>query len=397
MKKVAIISRHYFLPIPPIYGGACEELINILIEENEKDKKVELVCFQKYFNKKTMLELQKYKFQNTKMVYVKTNKLVDFFVKATNKICKKLKLKIRLVNTYDSKVLKYLKKHKVDKIIFEAGTPNNAKKYTKYYNREQIYKHLHTQEEKENISEYVGNLLGVSQFICDDYQNWLNERGVTNVKDHALLNFVKEEKFNKPFNETEKKELRSKYGYDEKDFVVLFTGRISEEKGVRELVKAIEKIKDDKVKLIIVGSPNFKDKTRSKFLSELQKYQASLGDRLVFTGYVENTELYKYYKMADLQAVPSMWEEAAGLVVAEGVLCGVPQIVTRSGGIPEYVCKEGSIILEREGMVDALAENIARLSKNKKELEKMQKANLEHAKTYKKANFFKNFVKIMEK
>ena len=397
MKKVAIISRHYFLPIPPIYGGACEELINILIEENEKDKKVELVCFQKYFNKKTMLELQKYKFQNTKMVYVKTNKLVDFFVKATNKICKKLKLKIRLVNTYDSKVLKYLKKHKVDKVIFEAGTPNNAKKYTKYYNREQIYKHLHTQEEKENISEYVGNLLGVSQFICDDYQNWLNERGVTNVKDHALLNFVKEEKFNKPFNETEKKELRSKYGYDEKDFVVLFTGRISEEKGVRELVKAIEKIKDDKVKLIIVGSPNFKDKTRSKFLSELQKYQASLGDRLVFTGYVENTELYKYYKMADLQAVPSMWEEAAGLVVAEGVLCGVPQIVTRSGGIPEYVCKEGSIILEREGMVDALAENIARLSKNKKELEKMQKANLEHAKTYKKANFFKNFVKIMEK
>ena len=158
----------------------------------------------------------------------------------------------------------------------------------------------------------------------------------------------KEEKFNKTFTAQEKKELRAKYGYDEKDFVVIFTGRISEEKGVRELVKAIEKIKDDKVKLMIVGSPNFKDKTRSKFLSELQKYQAGLGDRLVFTGYVENTELYKYYKMADLQAVPSMWEEAAGLVVAEGVLCGTPQIVTRSGGIPEYVCKEGSVILEKE-------------------------------------------------
>ena len=42
-------------------------------------------------------------------------------------------------------------------------------------------------------------------------------------------------------------------------------------------------------------------------------------------------------RAADCFVCPSMWQEAAGLVVLEALACGVPVIASAVGGIPEYV------------------------------------------------------------
>lgn len=47
MKKVAIITSGYF-PVPPVKGGAIEALINMLIEENNVEKHLNLIVYSMY-------------------------------------------------------------------------------------------------------------------------------------------------------------------------------------------------------------------------------------------------------------------------------------------------------------------------------------------------------------
>ena len=153
----------------------------------------------------------------------------------------------------------------------------------------------------------------------------------------------------------------------------------------------------ENIKLMIIGSPNFKDAIDSPFLTEIKQMAEQYKNKIVFTGFIDNRQVYKYYKLAEMQAIPSIWNDAAPLVVFEGVLCGLPQLVTKSGGIPEYVCKEGSIIIPRDhDLVENLVKNIEKLSKDKKLLKAMSDNNKEFSKRYCKTNYYKDFVKIME-
>lgn len=72
-------------------------------------------------------------------------------------------------------------------------------------------------------------------------------------------------------------------------------------------------------------------------------------------GYIPNNALYRYYQASDLQVIPSLWKETAGIVAIEGMLSGLPLIVTRSGGMVEYVDETCAKILERD---DRLVENL---------------------------------------
>ena len=51
MKKVAIISRASFLPVPAVLGGACEALMEILINKNEEFNDLDLTYIQPMFSK----------------------------------------------------------------------------------------------------------------------------------------------------------------------------------------------------------------------------------------------------------------------------------------------------------------------------------------------------------
>ena len=75
-------------------------------------------------------------------------------------------------------------------------------------------------------------------------------------------------------------------------------------------------------------------------------------NQVIHVGYINNDELYKYYQIADMQAVPSMWEEAAGLVAIEGMASGLPLVVTRSGGMVEYVDEKCALTVDKEKNAD---------------------------------------------
>ena len=117
-----------------------------------------------------------------------------------------------------------------------------------------------------------------------------------------------------------KKKLKWKY-----KFVVLFVGRLVEEKGILILLEAAKKWNKN-ITLVIVGTGPLEKKIRNS-KSEIRNIK--------FIGRVENDELPKYYNAADVTIVPSIHEEGFGRVILESLACGTPVIGSNRGAIPE--------------------------------------------------------------
>ena len=102
------------------------------------------------------------------------------------------------------------------------------------------------------------------------------------------------------------------------------------------------------------------------------------------------------YNMADVQVVPSMFDDPCPLTVIEGMVMGLPQIVTQSGGIPEEVTDKNAIIVDRNNIVLELREAMARLINNKELRKVMAKNSLERAKNFDMKIYNQKFYKLLE-
>ena len=174
----------------------------------------------------------------------------------------------------------------------------------------------------------------------------------------VLYNGIDLKQFYQVISENERKIIREEYGLKPNDFVLVFCGRLIPEKGVKEIILAMKKLKNiNNVKLLIIGNSAFGKNEKTKYQEELYKISKDLINNIIFTGFIHNKDLYKIYNIADAAITPSIWEEASPLVIVEEMASGLPIITTDSGGIPELVNFDSAIILKRD---ESLVENIAR-------------------------------------
>lgn len=92
--------------------------------------------------------------------------------------------------------------------------------------------------------------------------------------------------------------INKKYSL-KKDEYILFLGRLVPEKGIKYLIEAFKNIKTDK-KLVIAGGSSDTD----EFAKELKELSKS-DERIIFTGFVQGTELEELYSNAYLYCLPS--------------------------------------------------------------------------------------------
>lgn len=124
------------------------------------------------------------------------------------------------------------------------------------------------------------------------------------------------------------------------DFVnIIYLGRLSPEKGVDRLIKAVSEIRDcvQQFKIWIVGEndPNARGDVHAE-LNDLAK-RCGLSSVVTFLG--EKANPYPYLKACDLMVLPSRME-GMGIVIWEALVCGTPVIATDSGG-PREALKDG--------------------------------------------------------
>jgi glycosyltransferase involved in cell wall biosynthesis len=126
---------------------------------------------------------------------------------------------------------------------------------------------------------------------------------------------------------------------------LLYFGRISEEKGIPVLIKAMRDIPDVNLKIVGCGP----------LLDELKKHSYH---NIEFVGYKSGNELHDYIRQARFIVVPSVCYENNTMVIPEGFTLGTPPIASSIGGIPEFIQEGVTGFLFEPGSVDQLKETI---------------------------------------
>lgn len=166
------------------------------------------------------------------------------------------------------------------------------------------------------------------------------------------------------------------YGIKSLDFLkerdgnnILYVGRLSKEKGVKYILKALSLIikKIPSVHLDIVGVGQ-----ERKELENLSK-KLKLKNHVAFIGSVPYDEVEKYYKQANIVIVSSIWPEPFGLIGPEAMSVGRPVIASNVGGIPEWLDDGKTGFLVDPGHPDQIAEKVIKLFSDRKLLEEMGK------------------------
>lgn len=106
---------------------------------------------------------------------------------------------------------------------------------------------------------------------------------------------------------------------------LLHVGRTVRTKGLRDVIRAMDLVRDLDVVLDVVGEGNDRDACES-LASELE-----LTDRITFHGAKPRAEVDKFYERADVFAFPS-YREPGGNVPLEAMSFGLPLIVCQRGG-----------------------------------------------------------------
>lgn len=167
-----------------------------------------------------------------------------------------------------------------------------------------------------------------------------------------------------PPNPAKVEQLRLKYRRGAGPLVV-FVGRLVDEKGVGDLLDALSLLRRrlPDVTAVLLGE----GQDRPSF--ERQAEGLGLAGCATFTGWVPSEEVPDHLAAADVFVAPSRrasdgWIEAQGLTIAEAMIAGTPVVATRMGGIVDVVADGETGALVDERRPDQIADAIERFAAN---------------------------------
>lgn len=403
--NLAIITSG-FLPVPASRGGAVENLVDNFLNKNEEYKKMNINIFSIYDD--DAVEISK-KYKHSNFIFIKPNfivkqldKIMYFFAKNILRKEKTMSYRYIFQRLYFlDKVSKYLKNNDYDKVLLENHPTlfmslKKRKNFIKYKDR--YYYHLHNEVNNgygcEDIIKNSKSNICVSQFISSQLSNFLQVENSDNFT--VLRNCVDQQRFQKEVCEDEIRKLKLKYGIADNERVLLFTGRLTREKGIKELLLSLKKLKNQNYKLLVVGSFFFGTEVKNAFEEELEEIIQDIKDKVIFTGFISYDEIQKIYAIADIATLPSIWDDPAPLTIIESLSCGLPIVTTNSGGIPEYVNEQCAFINKRDDeLINNLSYSIDQLIENEELRIKMGQASLRASKELTLDNYYFNFMELL--
>lgn len=383
-----------------IKGGAVESLMEHLIERNEIEKKYDISVVST-FDDNSFKESKKYK--KTKFIYIKRHnflvKMLNFYSKLFFKFFPNYYNKFNLNSLdYLFKINKNIDFKKYDKIIFQnrATYINGLKKIKKNKN---LYLHLHNDylpwkdPRSKNIYDRFKKIWVVSDYIrkCTLSPNYSEDK----IK--VFFNCINTNLFNKDLYLSYKKKLREELNINENDVVFVFSGRITKEKGIKELLEAFSMLKYKNIKLLIIGSYDYGKKDKNSFMIDLEERFKKLKNKVIFTGFINRDDVPKYLGLSDVAIIPSMWEEPSGLVIMEAQASKLPLITTDSGGIPEIININSTFIIKRDkDFIKNLKEKMEFLYLNPKERKIRGELGRKHIEKYNLDFYWEQFQNLVE-
>ena len=244
--------------------------------------------------------------------------------------------------------------------------------HTLYEDYTHYITHGYFEKSSKKIVEYL------TKFYCDKTANELivptnkiyslfKEKYNFTKNIHIIPTGIEVERFYvENINKKEVEMLKKKIGFKRNEFVILFVGRLAEEKNVEFLINAQKKLVeyDDHIKLLIVGDGP--DKQKYEQLAE----SLGLKDNVIFNGKAAWEEIPIYYHASNIFATAST-TETQGLTVIEAMAAGVPPLCIDDDSFKGTVTNElnGRIFKEEAEYINQVIE----FYENKKTIEKYSK------------------------
>lgn len=167
---------------------------------------------------------------------------------------------------------------------------------------------------------WVDTFIAISREIDDE----LEQVGVSREQRAFIPNGVDMERFT-PLSHSSKKILRAELGMPTEGTITLYTGRLSPEKRINNLVSLwpTVRVSHPDAQLLILGEGS--EETRLKNMA---------GDGVIFLGLVD--DVAPYLKVSDLFVLPSTTEGLSNALL-EALAAGLPAIATAVGGAPDVI------------------------------------------------------------
>ena len=147
--------------------------------------------------------------------------------------------------------------------------------------------------------------------------------------------------------------VRDRYGLRADRPVILYVGRLSQEKGVDVLLAAVARLTTDAQVAIAGRGP---DSARLAATAD----RLGLSDRVRFLGFVPDSDLPAIYRLADVFAIPSR-AELQSLVTMEAMATGLPVVASDAYSLRELVSHGKTGLLITPGRADELAASLDKL------------------------------------
>jgi glycosyltransferase involved in cell wall biosynthesis len=125
---------------------------------------------------------------------------------------------------------------------------------------------------------------------------------------------------------------------------LLFVGRLSREKGVDVLLRAMPSVLREQPQTRLVVAGEGPERTSLECLATT----LGIGDAVQFTGSLSGEKLEEQYHRAGICLLPTLWMENCPVAVLEAMAYGRAVVATRIGGVPELV-RDGTtgVLVER--------------------------------------------------
>lgn len=359
MKKLAIIAP-CILPVPASKGGAVEELITCIINQNEISKQFAIDLF-------TIADVS---YENTNYNFTHIFPIpLDRHFSVADKCLDKY---YRTIGTnrgsrrpFDTKVIKeFMAHYQTMAEDYHAVIVENqmslAVELIELLGGQRsfpVYFHMHNDVDIYRSPYYIKQLakagvqfIAISQYIKSQILKYENNAVV-----HVLYNGV---------------DLKS-YSYTTKcpdqNIKFLYAGRIISEKGVLELIDAFEILLQklspqflQQVSLDIIGFSDRSTNYEKKVIKKANNYS----EKINLIKRLSTKDMAVKYNEYDIVVMPTINEEPFGLVALETIAKGIPLITTNSGALPEVV-GDGAIIVDKNtNFIDNLSSKMLELVHN---------------------------------
>ena len=191
------------------------------------------------------------------------------------------------------------------------------------------------------LGKFICNKADTIRVVASETKESLEKRGI----DPEKVSLISVHSTLGHFAHSNDTGLREEFLKKEFDRILLFVGRLVDQKDIPNLFSAFKLIlkKRPRTLLLVAGQG-----PKREYLEQLAKKKC-IDSNIIFTGSIAHSEIQRYYAASDIFVLPSIFEGRATVLV-EAILSRKPIVTTDVSGLKEWLIdnETGFIVKRRD-------------------------------------------------